>query len=267
MAEGSPLLRVQDLRVHFPVRSGLLQRTTGWVKAVDGVSFSVERGKTLGLVGESGCGKTTAGRAVLRLIEATDGRVEFDGVNVLAASPGALRKLRRRMQIVFQDPGGSLNPRMRIGEAVAEPLIVHEPSVTRADVRKRVGEMLERCGMPANIVSRYPHEFSGGQKQRIAIARALMLHPDFIVCDEPTSALDVSVQAQVLNLLSDLQKQMGLSYLFISHDMAVVNHMCDRIAVMQGGVIVEEGNRDSVLNRAQHPYTQRLLAAVPEVVV
>lgn len=264
MGETGPLLRVQDLRVYFPVRTGVLQRVTGWVKAVDGVSFGVERGKTLGLVGESGCGKTTAGRAVLRLIPASGGSVVFDGAEVLGEASSALR---RRMQIIFQDPGGSLNPRMRVGEIVGEPLIVHEPGLSRAEVAKRASEMLVRCGMPAGVVSRYPHEFSGGQKQRIAIARALMLHPDLIVCDEPTSALDVSVQAQVLNLLADLQREMGLSYLFISHDMAVVNQMCDRIAVMQAGKIVEEGERDQVINRPRHAYTQRLLAAVPEAVV
>ena len=259
-----PLLTVQDLRVHFPVRTGLLQRTTDWVRAVDGVSLHVARGRTLGLVGESGCGKTTVGRAVLRLLPASGGSVTFDGIDVLAASARAMRALRRRMQIVFQDPGGSLNPRMRIGAAVAEPLLVHEPGLGRGETAQRVGEMLERCGMPASCTDRYPHEFSGGQKQRLAIARALMLHPAFIVCDEPTSALDVSVQAQVLNLLADLQRDLGLSYLFISHDMAVVNQMCDRIAVMQDGRIVEEGDRDRIMNRPEQPYTQRLLAAVPE---
>jgi len=262
------LLRVQDLRVHFPVRAGVLHRTVDAVRAVDGISFTVERGRTLGLVGESGCGKTTAGRAVLRLIAATSGSVCFDGVDVLSAPRAAMDRLRRRMQIVFQDPGGSLNPRMRIDEVVGEPLIVHQRGIGRRDVRRRAGEMLERCGLAAGgALDRYPHEFSGGQKQRIAIARALMLNPAFIVCDEPTSALDVSVQAQVLNLLADLQRDLGLSYLFISHDMAVVNQMCDRIAVMQGGRIVEEGDRERVMRAAQHPYTQRLLAAVPEAAV
>ena len=261
------LLSVRDLRVHFPVRAGVLQRTVDHVRAVDGVSFDVERGKTLGLVGESGCGKTTAGRAVLRLLPATSGSVVFDGVDVLRAGGAQMAALRRRMQIVFQDPGGSLNPRMRVEEVVGEPLIVHEPKLPRGEVRKRTGEMLERCGMPAGSMERYPHEFSGGQKQRIAIARALMLHPSFSVCDEPTSALDVSVQAQVLNLLADLQRDMGLSYLFVSHDMAVINQMCDRIAVMHAGVIVEEGEREKIMTAAEHPYTRRLLAAVPEAAV
>ncbi|MDP1660517.1 MAG: ATP-binding cassette domain-containing protein [Phycisphaerales bacterium] len=262
-----PLLQVRDLRVHFPVRTGVLQRVCDHVRAVDGVSFEVPRGKTLGLVGESGCGKTTAGRAVLRLIPATGGTVVFDGVDVLGAGRARMAELRKRMQIVFQDPGGSLNPRMRVEEVVGEPLIVHEPGVPRKRVRERAGEMLERCGMPAAAMDRYPHEFSGGQKQRIAIARALMLGPSFVVCDEPTSALDVSVQAQVLNLLADLQRDMGLSYLFISHDMAVVNQMCDRIAVMQAGVIVEQGEREQIMHAPAHPYTIRLLAAVPEAVV
>jgi ABC-type microcin C transport system duplicated ATPase subunit YejF len=263
----APLLSVRGLQVHFPVRAGVLQRTVSHVRAVDGISFDVPRGKTLGLVGESGCGKTTAGRAVLRLLPATGGRVIFDGVDVLEASAPTLATLRRRMQIIFQDPGGSLNPRMRVEEVVGEPLIVHEPKLKRAEVRVRVCEMLDRCGMPASAMERYPHEFSGGQKQRIAIARALMLHPELIVCDEPTSALDVSVQAQVLNLLADLQRDMGLSYLFVSHDMAVVNQMCDRIAVMSAGKIVEVGEREQIMNAPQHPYTKKLLAAVPEAVV
>jgi ABC-type microcin C transport system duplicated ATPase subunit YejF len=258
---------VRDLRVHFPVQAGVLQRTVDHVRAVDGVSFVVERGKTLGLVGESGCGKTTVGRAVLRLMPATSGVVEFEGEDVLGASGGRMAALRRRMQIVFQDPGGSLNPRMRVEEVVGEPLIVHEPKLSRREVRKRAGEMLDRCGMTEGAMERYPHEFSGGQKQRIAIARALMLSPSLLVCDEPTSALDVSVQAQVLNLLADLQRDMGLSYLFISHDMAVVNQMCDRIAVMNAGKIVEEGEREKIMTAAEHPYTKKLLAAVPEAVV
>ena len=266
------LLTVRDLQVHFPVRAGILQRTVNVVRAVDGISFEVPRGRTLGLVGESGCGKTTAGRAVLRLLPATAGSVVFDGTDVLNAHASSLASLRRRMQIIFQDPGGSLNPRMRIEEVVGEPLIVHEPGLTRAQVRVKVFEMLERCGLPGGakggtVMNRYPHEFSGGQKQRIAIARALMLHPELIVCDEPTSALDVSVQAQVLNLLADLQRDMGLSYLFVSHDMAVVNQMCDRIAVMQAGKIVEEGDREQIMNAPQHEYTRKLLAAVPEAVV
>ncbi|HYD02371.1 MAG TPA: ATP-binding cassette domain-containing protein [Phycisphaerales bacterium] len=265
-----PLLRVRDLRVSFPgQQGGILRRAVDRVKVVDGVGFEVARGQTLGLVGESGCGKTTVGRAVLRLLPASavEGTVAFEGEDVLRAPGAVIGRLRRRMQIVFQDPGGSLNPRMRVAEVVGEPLIVHERKLTGREVRRRAAEMLERCGMPASAMERYPHEFSGGQKQRIAIARALMLHPTLLVCDEPTSALDVSVQAQVLNLLTDLQREMGLSYLFISHDMAVVNQMCDRVAVMLAGTIVEEGEREKIMNAPEHPYTRKLLAAVPEVVV
>jgi ABC-type glutathione transport system ATPase component len=262
-----PLLRVADLRASFPVHRGLLQRPTGRVHAVDGVSFHVGPGETLGLVGESGCGKTTVGRAVLRLIPASgatlSGRVTFEGKDVLAARGRALFALRRHMQIIFQDPGGSLDPRVRIADAVAEPLIVHRLARGR-DLRARALHLLDRCGMPASAADRFPHEFSGGQRQRIAIARALALSPRFIVCDEPTSALDVSVQAQILNLLTDLQRDLGLSYLFISHDMAVVQHMCRRIAVMHQGRVVEEGSRESVLESPSHPYTRALLAAVPD---
>jgi ABC-type oligopeptide transport system ATPase subunit len=257
------LLEVRDLHVHFPVHSGVLQRTTGHVKAVDGVSFEVGRGETLGLVGESGCGKTTVGRAILRLIEPTSGAVRFDGRDVLAASGQGLRELRRQMQIVFQDPAGSLNPRMRIGEIVGEPLEVHGLVKSRADMLRQAGELLVRCGMPKEAGERYPHEFSGGQRQRIGIARALALNPKFIVCDEPTSALDVSIQAQIINLLMDLQRDMGLSYLFISHDMNVIQHVCRRIAVMYKGKIVEVGERDQILTNPQHEYTKTLLRAVP----
>jgi oligopeptide transport system ATP-binding protein len=257
------LLEVRDLRVHFPIRTGLLQRTTGWHRAVDGVSFDLGHAETLGLVGESGCGKTTAGRAIMRLIAKTDGRVTFEGHDVHAARGAALMKIRRRMQIIFQDPGGSMNPRLRVGDIVGEPLVVHRIVRDKHELRKRVSEMIERCGMPASCVDRYPHEFSGGQKQRLAIARALVLHPKLIVCDEPTSALDVSVQAQILNLLRELQRDMGLSYLFISHDMGVIEHMCDRIAVMKAGQIVELGPRAQIIDRPQHEYTRQLLAAVP----
>ena len=257
-----PLVSARDLAVHFHSGGGLLGGQARTVKAVDGVSLDIHQGKTLGVVGESGSGKTTIGRAILRLIPATSGSVTFAGEDVLAASPSRLRKLRQEMQIIFQDPSGSLNPRMRIREVVAEPLLVHglaKPS----DVMDRVGELLERCGMPRNAMDRYPHEFSGGQKQRIGIARALAVKPRFIVCDEPTSALDVSIQSQIINLLRDLQREFGLSYLFISHDMAVVRHMCERIAVMYKGKIVEEGERDQILYNPQHEYTQRLLASVP----
>ncbi|MBY0262422.1 MAG: ATP-binding cassette domain-containing protein [Phycisphaerales bacterium] len=257
------LLDVRNLNTHFPIKSGILQRTTGFVRAVDGVSFSLSRGETLGLVGESGCGKTTVGRTLLKLIPATSGEVVFDGVDVYKARGDQLKTLRKRMQIVFQDPAGSLNPRMRVLNIIGEPLLVHGLVTDRSQLRDRVEQLLVRCGMPKAAADRYPHEFSGGQKQRICIARALSLEPDFIVCDEPTSALDVSIQAQILNLLKDLQRDMGLSYLFISHDMAVIQHMCDRIAVMYRGKIVEEGPKRAIIDTPQHKYTQSLLSAVP----
>lgn len=259
-----PLLSVKDLKTHFPVRSGLLQRVTGWVKAVDGVSFDLGKGETLGLVGESGCGKTTVGRTLLKLIPASGGTVTFEGKDVMKAQGAEMKALRRDMQIIFQDPAGSLNPRMRIASIVGEPLIVHGLVKDRQQLRKQVEELLVRCGMPAAAADRYPHEFSGGQRQRIGIARALALEPKFIVCDEPTSALDVSIQAQIINLLTDLQEEFGLSYLFISHDMAVIQHVCKRIAVMYKGKIVETGSRDEILKNPQHLYTQSLLSAVPE---
>ena len=259
-----PLLTVHGLHTHFPVRSGVLQRTTGWVKAVDGVSFDIAQGETLGLVGESGCGKTTVGRSLLRLIPPTSGTVRFDGHDVLAARGAELKRLRREMQIIFQDPAGSLNPRMRIASIVGEPLIVHNLVSDKSELRGMVESLLERCGMPRAAADRYPHEFSGGQRQRIGIARALALKPRFIVCDEPTSALDVSIQSQILNLLADLRDEFGLSYLFISHDMAVIQHICDRIAVMYRGKIVETGTRDEVMQSPKHPYTRALLSAVPE---
>ena len=261
---GPPLLAVKDLKTHFPIRSGLLQRVTGHVKAVDGVSFDLGKGETLGLVGESGCGKTTVGRTLLRLIPNTGGSVLFEGKDVLKAQGSEMKALRRDMQIIFQDPAGSLNPRMRIASIVGEPLIVHGLVKDRTKLRKQVEELLVRCGMPTAAADRYPHEFSGGQRQRIGIARALALEPKFIVCDEPTSALDVSIQAQIINLLTDLQEEFGLSYLFISHDMAVIQHVCKRIAVMYKGQIVETGSRDEILKNPQHKYTQSLLSAVPE---
>ena len=257
------LLQVTDLRVHFPIRRGVLGRTAGYVKAVDGVTLHVKPGETLGLVGESGCGKTTVGRAILRLIPATGGTVVFAGQSVFDLRSGTLRQLRRQMQIIFQDPAGSLDPRMKVGPIVGEPLLVHRLARGR-QLRERVEQLLVRCGLPREAAERYPHEFSGGQRQRIGIARALGLQPKLIVCDEPTSALDVSIQSQILNLLKDLQDEFGLSYLFISHDMAVVHHICDRIAVMLNGRIVEEGDCDSIVNRPAHEYTQALLAAVPE---
>ncbi len=259
-----PLLVVDELKTHFPIRSGLLQRVTSHFKAVDGVSFHIKPGETLGLVGESGCGKTTVGRTLLRLQPASGGRVIFNGHDVFNASGQELQKLRRDMQIVFQDPAGSLNPRMRIASIVGEPLVIHGMVSSKEELRERVESILERCGMPRAAADRYPHEFSGGQRQRIGIARALALEPKFIVCDEPTSALDVSIQAQVINLLMDLQEEFGLSYLFISHDMAVIQHVCERIAVMYKGKIVEEGSRNEIIDNPQHLYTQSLLSAVPE---
>lgn len=258
-----PLLEVNDLKTHFPVKRGLFQRTVDHVRAVDGVSFDLGVGETLGLVGESGCGKTTVGRTILRLIEATSGEVHFEGKPVFKQSATEMRALRREMQIIFQDPGGSLNPRMRVGRLVGEPLVVHGMA-SGDELRHRVEQLLERCGLWKQAADRYPHEFSGGQRQRIGIARALAVEPRMIVCDEPTSALDVSIQSQILNLLDDLQEEFDLSYLFISHDMAVVHHVCDRIAVMYNGKIVEVGARDQVIHDPQHPYTKALLSAVPE---
>ena len=259
----APLLRVKDLRVSFPVRGGFLGRAIARVNAVDGVSLHVNKGETLGLVGESGCGKTTVGRAILRLISATSGKVWFDGQSVFDLQREALRRLRRQMQIVFQDPAGSLNPRMRVGSIVGEPLLVHGLA-KGVELQRRVEQALQRCGLWKEASERYPHEFSGGQRQRICIARALILQPKLIVCDEPTSALDVSIQSQILNLLMDLQQEFGLAYLFISHDMAVVHHICNRIAVMWKGQIVEEGPCEDVVHRPKHHYTQALLRAVPE---
>jgi ABC-type oligopeptide transport system ATPase subunit len=261
-AASAHLLEVCGLRTHFPIRGGAWRRVVDHHRAVDGVSFHVDRGETLGLVGESGCGKTTIGRTILRLVPATSGDVRFEGRSIFEQTRADERAFRRSAQIIFQDPAGSLNPRLRIGTIVGEPLKVH--GIARgADLRKRVGELLERCGLWAAAADRYPHEFSGGQRQRIAIARALALRPKLIVCDEPTSALDVSVQAQILNLLADLQRDDGMAYLFISHDMGVINHICHRVAVMHDGHIVEQGDREQVIHRPEHPYTRSLLAAVP----
>tara|TARA_B100001059_G_scaffold170808_1_gene170851 strand:+ start:645 stop:1499 length:855 start_codon:yes stop_codon:yes gene_type:complete len=258
-----PLLEVDNLKTHFPVRRGILQRVVDQVRAVDGVSFKIQPGETLGLVGESGCGKTTVGRTILRLIPATSGAVRYDGENVFDMNASQMRDIRRKMQIIFQDPAGSLNPRMRVGRIVGEPLEVHGLA-SGDELRERVENLLERCGLWRQAADRYPHEFSGGQRQRIGIARALALEPRLIVCDEPTSALDVSIQSQILNLLADLQDDFGLSYLFISHDMAVIHHVCDRIAVMLDGQIVEEGDRDGIIESPTHEYTKALLSAVPE---
>ncbi len=261
-AASAPLLSVTGLKTYFPVR-GVTPGSAGrFVRAVDGVDFTVGKGQTLGLVGESGSGKTTVGRTILRLVTATAGSVLFDGRDVFAAGARELRELRKRMQIIFQDPMSSLNPRMNVANIVAEPLDVHF-RLSRRERRQRVGDLLERVGLSASYMSRYPHEFSGGQRQRIGIARALASKPDFIVCDEPVSALDVSIQAQILNLLSDLQADMGLSYLFIAHNLAVVEHFSDHVAVMYLGRIVEIAARDSLYADPVHPYTRALLSAIP----
>ena len=262
-APADAFLDVRDLKKHFPIRKGLFSREVGQVKAVDGVSFWLRRGETLGLVGESGSGKSTTGRTLLRLMEPTAGSVSFEGKDVFAMAEDELRTLRRKAQIVFQDPFGSLNPRMTVGDMLREVLKVHRLAAGAA-ARKRTLELLDIVGLPATAAARYPHEFSGGQRQRVGIARALSVEPEFIVCDEPVSALDVSVQAQVLNLLQDLQQQLGLAYLFIAHDLSVVEHVSDRIAVMYLGRIVETGSTEQIITAPRHPYTRALLAAVPE---
>lgn len=264
VAEGeAPLLRVENLQVHFPVRRGLLMRVVDHVRAVDGISFNVYRGQTLGLVGESGCGKTTAGRAILRLIEPTAGKVWFDGVDLGELHAAALRETRRRLQIIFQDPYGSMNPRMTIESTLTEPMVIQRIGNSRGDRRDRAVRLLEEVGLKPEHLRRYPHEFSGGQRQRICIARALAVEPDFLICDESVSALDVSVQAQVLNLLNDLQVRRGLTYIFISHDLSVVKFMADMMAVMNEGKIVEFGPSEAIYRAPREEYTRRLIAATP----
>jgi oligopeptide transport system ATP-binding protein len=266
MAEGNnkkALLQVDNLVKHFPITQGILvQKQIGAVRAVDGVSFNVYPGETLGLVGESGCGKSTTGRTVIQLFRPTSGSVHFDGVDLVNLKGEELRKMRRKMQMIFQDPYASLNPRMTIGEIVGEPLIVHKVA-SQKEVDHRVANLLELVGLSPAFSARYPHEFSGGQRQRIGVARALALQPSFIVCDEPISALDVSIQAQVVNLLEDLQKEFNLTYLFIAHDLSMVRHISNRVAVMYLGVIVELAHRDELYQKPLHPYTQALLSAVP----
>ena len=256
------LLRVENLTMHFPIYRGLLQRQVGAIRAVDGVSFDVQRGETLGLVGESGCGKSTTGRAILQLYKPTSGSVNFDGTDLIKLKGEPLRHMRRKMQMIFQDPYASLNPRMTVGEIIGEPLLVHNV-VSEKEASERVKQLLELVKMNPSFTNRYPHEFSGGQRQRIGVARALALQPSFIVCDEPISALDVSIQAQVVNLLEELQDQFNLTYLFIAHDLSMVLHISDRVAVMYLGVIVELADRDELNELPLHPYTQALLSAVP----
>ena len=257
-----PLIEVTDLKKHFPIRKGVLQRTIGAVRAVDGISFSINEGETLGLVGESGCGKTTVGRTVLRLVEPTSGEIKVRGQEISGLSKAGMRPLRRQMQIIFQDPFSSLNPRIRVGEIVGEPLKVHGVG-DKAERADRVAKLFQRVGLRPQQMTNYPHQFSGGQRQRVSIARALALDPGFIVADEPVSALDVSIQAQVINLLMDLQQELGLSYLFVSHNLAVVEHISHRVAVMYLGRIVEYADKVALFANPQHPYTEALLAAVP----
>jgi len=256
------LLEVRGLQKHFPIRRGVFSRVSGWLRAVDGVDLAIKEGETLGLVGETGSGKTTMGRCILRLIEPTAGSVRFRGVELLSLSSSEMRKMRRELQVIFQDPYGSLNPRMRVGSIVGEPLAIHH--IAHGSEREdRVAELLRRVGLDPSMMRRYPHEFSGGQRQRIGIARALALKPKLIICDEPVSALDVSIQAQVVNLLMDLQEEFSLTYLFIAHDLSIVEHISDRVAVMYLGKIVEMADAETLYREPKHPYTQALLSAIP----
>jgi len=258
------LLTVENLKTYFVIKKGLLRRITGYIKAVDGVSFKIQAGQTLGLVGESGCGKTTVARTIVRLIPATEGRIVFGQVDVLSADKKQLRELRRQISLIFQDPFGSLNPRMTVGNIVGEPLKVQK-GITGSELTDRVAVLLSKVGLSPGHMNRYPHEFSGGQRQRIGIARALSLEPRLVVCDEPVSALDVSIQSQILNLLKDLQEEFGLTYLFIAHDLAVVEFACDAIEVMYMGRIVEKASSEELFKNPLHPYTRALMTAIPQV--
>jgi len=257
------IMRAEGLVKHYPIKGGVLRRTVGHVRAVDGVSFDLHKGETLGIVGESGCGKSTLGRLLMRLEEPTGGRLTFDGVDVYAQRGGDMRRLRRDIQIVFQDPYTSLNPRKTVGDIVGEPYDIHPSAVGKGGKRARVQELLDQVGLNPEHINRYPHQFSGGQRQRIGIARGIALNPKVLICDEPVSALDVSVQAQVVNLLEKLQDELGLAYVFIAHDLAVVRHISDRVGVMYLGKVVELGDEEQIYQRPTHPYTQALLSAVP----
>jgi oligopeptide transport system ATP-binding protein len=262
MNNNDTLIRVENLTKHFPITRGFFQKQVGAVRAVDGISFQIKRGETLGLVGESGCGKSTTGRCILQLHKPTSGQVEFEGVDLVRLKEEELRRTRRRMQMIFQDPYASLNPRITVGDIIGEPLLIHSAASGR-EVEERVAYLLEVVNLNPSFASRYPHEFSGGQRQRIGVARALSLQPSFIVCDEPISALDVSIQAQVVNMLEELQEKFNLTYLFIAHDLSVVRHISTRVAVMYLGVVVELADRLELYNSPLHPYTQALLSAVP----
>ena len=262
MPEDNTLLKVDGLVKHFPILAGVFQRQVGVVHAVDGITFSIRRGETFGLVGESGCGKSTTGRTILQLYRPTAGHVFFDDADLTTLKGEELRRMRRRMQMIFQDPYASLNPRMTIGDIIGEPLQVHNMA-KRAEIKERVDELLDVVRLSRGFADRYPHEFSGGQRQRVGVARALALQPEFIVCDEPISALDVSIQAQIINLLEDLQGEFGLTYLFIAHDLSVVRHISSRVAVMYLGILAEMASRDELYTHPLHPYTQALLSAVP----
>ncbi|NJK90852.1 MAG: ABC transporter ATP-binding protein [Blastochloris sp.] len=259
----TPLLSVTDLKVHFPIRSGLLQRVTDQVRAVDGVSFDIEAGSTVGLVGESGSGKSTIGKCIIRLVDPSSGQIRYQGTEISNLDRNAFMSYRKKIQLIFQDPYNSINPRMSVEQIVGEALEIHFPNKNKAQRRQRISELLNLVGLEPKHLTRYPHEFSGGQRQRIGIARALAVEPEFLICDEPVSALDVSVQAQIVNLLQDIQKEFKLTYLFISHDLAVVEHISDQVLVMNEGRIVEQGPPESLYRDPQHAYTRKLLEAVP----